>query len=477
MNSIVLERAFEKIKCYLAENQDDSTPVVKYRMPSQLNDEIDLKINEKGVSEHQFLDLMNQYLDFSVRTGSKKFLNQLFGGQNLPAIIGEFVSTISNTSMYTYEVAPVATAIETEMIATMNKYVGYEEGDGIFLSGGSNANLIAMFTARNQFIKDVRINGYDGQERLVAFVNEQSHYSFETAANILGIGSKNVIQVKSDSKGRLIPEELEKEIILAIKRGQKPFFVAATCGTTLLAAFDPIDRMAEICKKYRIWFHADGSYGGSALLSEKHSYLLNGLSKTDSFAWNPHKLMNIPLVCSTLLLKKRDLLQANITDIHTDYIYHDREEIEDLGKKSIQCGRRVDAVKLWFAWKYYGLEGYRKKIDNIFDMAMYAEKYIIEHPRLELLSERQSFALCFRYLPGQHDNINEFNLELRERLRISGQSIVNYSHIGEILTLRLVTINSDLNILDIDKFFNSLLIEAFNLEHQKVQKDNFSMVG
>ena len=84
---------------------------------------------------------------------------------------------------------------------------------------------------------------------------------------------------------------------------------------------------------------------------------MNGIDQVDSFAWNPHKLMNIPLICSVILVKKKGVLQHNITDINTDYIFHDIDQIEDLGKKSIQCGRRVDAVKLWFAWKYFDWMG------------------------------------------------------------------------------------------------------------------------
>lgn len=285
-------------------------------------------------------------MEYSVKTGNKQFMNQLYSGFNFPAFIGEVFTALANTSMYTYEVAPVATTIETEMIQLMNSYAGYENGDGIFVSGGSNANLIAMFSARNRMLPDSRFDGYNNYEKLTAFVNEKAHYSFETAANILGIGSKNVIKVKTDDKGMIIPSELEKEISDSYERGENPFFVVATCATTLLGAYDPIDKMADITEKYSLWLHADGAFGGSLVLSDKHNHLLKGLERSDSFTWNPHKLMNIPLICSTLLVKKRGTLQHNITDINADYIFHDIDEIEDLGKKSIQCGRRVDAVKL-----------------------------------------------------------------------------------------------------------------------------------
>jgi len=469
MNDIaILSGAFEKIKDYIKDNQDNSKPVVQFRSPAQLKETINFKVDKNGVSENEFLDLIDKYLEYSVKTGNKQFLNQLYSGFNFPAFIGEVFTVLANTSMYTYEVAPVATTIETEMISLMNSYVGYNDGDGIFVSGGSNANLVAMFSARNRILPESRFEGYDRKHKLVAFVNEQAHYSFETAANVLGIGAKNVIKVKADKNGKLIPAELQNEIVNAINRGEKPFFVAATCATTLLGAYDPIDEMAMICKKYNIWLHADGSFGGSILLSDKHRHLMKGIEQTDSFAWNPHKLMNIPLICSVLLVKKCGTLQLNITDINTDYIFHEIDVVEDLGKKSIQCGRKVDAVKLWFAWKYFGLEGYQKRIDNLVDMATYAENIVNENSKLELLSERQSFAVCFRYVPNNETDLNKFNLELRESLRKSGKSIVNYGYIGKTLAIRLITANGELRQTDIDLFFSNLLSEAEKLEKQSM---------
>jgi len=465
-DSHILSEAFSKIKDYLNNNQDNNLPIVKFKTPSELAAIIDLEVKPEPVSEKEFLKLLDQYLDYSVKTGNKQFLNQLYSGFNFPAFIGEVFTALANTSMYTYEVAPVATCIESEMIRLMNSYVGYTQGDGVFVSGGSNANLIAMFSARNRIFPDGRFQGYDSSLKLSAFVNEQAHYSFETAANLIGIGAKNIIKVKTNKKGQLIPEELEREIKASIKRGEKPFFVAATCATTLLGAYDRLEPMAAICKKYGIWLHADGSFGGSIILSDTHHHLMAGIEKTDSFAWNPHKLMNIPLICSALLVKKRGCLQHNITDINTSYIFHDIDKIEDLGKKSIQCGRKVDAVKLWFAWKYFGLEGYQKRIDNLIEMARYAEGIVQEHPQLELMAERQSFAVCFRYVPKYKTDLNAFNLQVREALRKSGKSIINYGYMGNTLVIRLVTVNGELLKSDIDLFFHNLLNEAKILEDE-----------
>jgi glutamate/tyrosine decarboxylase-like PLP-dependent enzyme len=382
----LLEQTFSNCKNYLT-NTTNNKNVVEFKTPQELSQFINFSINREGINETEFNQLVNLYLENAVNTGNKQFLNQLFSGFNLPAFIGELVTTLTNTSMYTYEVAPVATRIESEMIQLMNSYARYKNGDGIFLTGGSNANFVAMFSARNKKFPNARKQGMKNAPHLVGFISDQAHYSFETAANLLGIGADNIIKVKTDVSGRMNPNELEKEIIHALKQGQTPFFVGATCATTMLGAYDPLDQLAEICNKYKIWLHADGSFGGSLILSKKHRHLFKGIEKTDSFAWNPHKLMNIPLVCSALLVKETGTLQKNITDINTDYIFHDIDDIEDLGKKSIQCGRRVDAVKLWFAWKYFGLEGYESRINNLIDLSTYAEEKVKLHPELELMCD------------------------------------------------------------------------------------------
>jgi glutamate/tyrosine decarboxylase-like PLP-dependent enzyme len=470
----LLATSIEKIKSYIGQN-DKSASAVNYTEPKHLQKILKVSVNDEPVTEDEFLKMMDQYLEYAVKTGNKQFLNQLYSGFNLPAFIGDILTSLTNTSMYTYEVAPAATIIEKEMIALMNSYTGYTDGDGIFLTGGSNGNLVAMFSARNRLLPESRFHGYDRAENLVAFVNEQAHYSFETAANLLGVGAKNVIKVKAGSDGRMLPYELDKAIKQSLESGQKPFFVAVTCATTLVGAYDPIDEIAEITEKYGLWLHADGAFGGSILLSDKHRNLMKGIEKTDSFVWNPHKLMNIPLVCSALLVKQKGVLQHNITDLNTDYIFHDMEDVEDLGKKSIQCGRHVDAVKLWFAWKYFGKKGYAQRMDNLIEMASYAENIINKHPGFELMAPRQSFSVCFRYRPENDVNLNEFNLAVREKMRKSGQSIVNYGYMGKDLTIRLVMANGELQKKDIDQFFQNFLGAVETLEKQNISEYEFGL--
>ncbi len=457
-------RIVDKINQYIAANSERAVPVTSYLHPAELGKKLNLKIPDAGCSQEELYRFIDLYLKYAVRTGHPQFFNQLWSGFTLPGFLGDLFTSLTNTSMYTYEVAPVATLLEKTLIQKMGLLAGFSDPEGIFMTGGSNGNLVAMMIARNITLPRIKQQGYVEGSNLVVFVSDQSHYSFEKAANILGIGSSQVIKVKSDNRGSLIPEELKLKIEQSLAAGKRPFFVAATAGTTVLGAFDPCDRIAAIAHKYNLWFHVDGSLGGTVLLSPQHLNLLKGIEMADSFVWNPHKLMGLPLTCSVILLKEKGHLFRTNSTSGTEYIFHEDESGAcDLGPFSLQCGRRVDVLKLWLSWMFYGNQGYADRIDRFFELAAYMEQIVHQHSRLELMAPRTSVNICFRYLPKTHLNINDFNLRLRQKLAGAGICLVNYSYLGKNLVLRPVIANHELTRSDIDLFFNNLHATAEDL--------------
>lgn len=451
----VLSKLFDIIDEYLTENRNPGTPVVNFQDPESLERLIDFSLPDVGVSESDLIDLIENYLKYSVRTGHPQFFNQLYQGFNLAGFTGEVVTALANTSMYTYEVAPVATLIEKELIAKMCRLIGYENGDGIFVPGGSNANLTAMLAARNRALPSIKEEGVTS--KLALFVSDQAHYSFEKAANVLGIGINAVVKVASDSFGRMIPGELERSIDTSSENGQEPFFVGATAGTTVLGSFDPIADLADIAQRYGLWLHVDGALGASVLLSQKHRYLMRGVHLADSLAWNPHKTMGVPLVCSTLLLKENGGLEAATSCDHSDYLFHDDASF-DLGQKSLQCGRKVDALKLWLSWKYFGDKGYDERVSRLFKLASHAEKLIVEDPHLNLLAPVESVNICFQYRSSNDSDreTDNLNLRIRDYLLKSGLSAVNYATLNGRTAIRIAFINPDINRKDVDRFFRNV---------------------
>ena len=371
------------------------------------------------------------------------------------------VTSATNTTMHTYEVAPVATLMEIELIKQLNSLVGFPEGEGLMVTGGSNANMIAMLCGRHQILPEAKLKGL-GDHHLVAFVSDQAHYSYAKAANLLGIGIENLVKVQSDVEGKMIPQALEAAIQQSLSPGQTPFFVGATAGTTVLGAFDPLPAIAEIAKKYGLWLHVDGAWGAPVLFSDQHQHLLAGSELVDSFTWDAHKLMGVPLICSAILVKEKGILSQACSGGGTDYLFHeDENEFYNLGKISLQCGRRVDALKLWLCWKYYGNKGYQKQIENLFEIASYATEYIRNGDNLELIAEPEFLNICFRYIPAKNQlsnvSLDKINLAIRQKLIYSGAAFVNYAHYQGKIIIRLILANSELQKTDLKKFFYNLV--------------------
>lgn len=454
----------DKINQYIADNAKGEVPVTVALDPQELLARLELEIPDIGCSRAELYRFIDLYLKYGVRTGHAQFFNQLWSGFTLPGFLGDIITSLTNTSMYTYEVAPVATLLEKALIRKMGLLAGFSDPEGIFMTGGSNGNLIAMMVARNLALPDVKQRGFTAAADLVIFVSDQAHYSFEKAANILGLGSDQVFKVKSDEYGSMIPEVLEQGIEQSLSDGNRPFFVAATAGTTVLGAFDSCEKIAAIARKYNLWMHVDGSLGGTVILSPRQRNLLKGLEQADSFVWNPHKLMGLPITCSVILLKEKGHLLRTNSSGGGEYIFHEDEfGAYDMGPYSLQCGRRVDVLKLWLSWMYYGNQGYADRIDRFFNLAAYLEQKITLHPRLELMAPRTSINVCFRYRPETGQDVNDFNLRLRQKMAGDGICLVNYSYLKEKLVLRPVIANHELARADLDQFFENLLAAAEEL--------------
>ncbi|MFY0674896.1 MAG: aminotransferase class V-fold PLP-dependent enzyme [Bacteroidia bacterium] len=451
----IKQQLFELINSFKKVHENEK--VVDYKTPDELKNTTDLGLGAKHTNS-QLEELIDSYIKNSVKTGNKQYLNQLFSGFNEPGILGELLSTLLNTSMYTYEVAPMATLIEREVIDKMNTYTGFNNGDGIFTTGGSNSNMLAMLCARQQMFPLLKEKGMSGSKPISAFVSKLSHYSFQKASNTLGIGSDYLYGVETNQKGEMNPEKLNEAIEQSKAKGELPFFVAATAGTTELGAFDSIEQLGAIARNHNIWFHVDGSWGGSIILSKKYQHFFAGIEKADSFAWNAHKLMNAPLIASVLLLRDPSILYNATSANKTDYIFHEHDYANlDLGTKSLQCGRKNDALKVWFAWKAIGDEQYESNINKLMELAKYAQDVVNNYDELEMLAPVQSLNINFRFKTNEVEDLNAFNLDIRNHLIETGQIMVNYCHLGGKISIRLVLVNQEIEKEDLDHFFTTFV--------------------
>ncbi|MCL4220478.1 MAG: hypothetical protein KJZ65_03820 [Phycisphaerales bacterium] len=402
-----------------------------------------------GLPIEDVLDALERVALATPRTGTRRFFNQLFSGRIEAAAAGEMVASLLNTSMYTYKVAGPHALIETALTQHMARHIGYAEdqGEGVFSPGGSLANLAAMIVARNQAVPDARERGLDGR-RLTMYGSADCHYSITKNAGIIGLGRQNLRKVECDQRGRMKPEALEAMIVADRKAGAVPVAVIATAGTTVLGAFDPIEPIADVAGRQKVWLHVDGALGGTTLLSRRLRHLVAGSARADSWTWDAHKLMGVPLSSSVVLVRERGLLEKHFSEAAA-YLFHNAETELDHGVRSIQCGRRNDALKLWASWKHFGDEGYAQRVEHLFDLAQHMAEGIERRSSLVLTCRPESVNVCFEVRGKASEGVCE-------ALRVEQLAMVGHAEVGGRRIIRAACVNADMTFDDIDAFLDAV---------------------
>lgn len=337
----------------------------------------------------------------SVRTLHPRFFNQNFAGADPIAVVGDWLGAALNTTMATYEAAPVFTLMERAVLARLAALAGWDAHEGLFVPGGSFSNLYALHLARLRVDPDCRERGHSG-ERLVAFTSTHAHYSLEKAVMLLGLGRRSLVEVACDEGGRMRPEALAAEIDAARRRGERPFFINATSGTTVLGAFDPLPRLAELAARHDLWLHVDGSFGASALLSPAQAWRMDGVARADSLAWNLHKMLGVTQQCAAFLVRRTGSLRAAFATGASYLFQPDKPHAElDSGDLTFQCARRVDALKAWLTWKARGEAGLAARIDHAVALAERAATRIAADPRFCLAAPPSWVNVCFWWIPPE----------------------------------------------------------------------------
>ncbi|WP_432411650.1 pyridoxal phosphate-dependent decarboxylase family protein [Rasiella sp. SM2506] len=439
-------------KLFEAEN---TNPVTQPVPAAELFEQLDIKLHDQP--DVNFEKTIEKLILSTPRTATRLFFNQLFGGRNPKATLGDLLAVLLNNSMYTYKVAGPQVGVEKEILHNICDRIGYPKtSDGTFAPGGSMSNFMAMVMARDTFNERIKTEGV--QQKLIVYTSAESHYSIPKNAALMGVGREQVRYVATDALGKMIPEALAILIKKDLDDGSYPFFVNATAGTTVLGAFDAIEPLAEICKKNNVWLHVDGAYCGSVIFSNKYKHLVKGLELSDSFSVNAHKMMGTPLTCSIIVTRHKKHLNNSFSN-DAAYLYQTDGDDYNLGKTSIQCGRRNDALKFWTLWKSVGTNGLEKIVNQQFQLAEVAREYIKNNKDYTLYSFDDSISVCFNYknIPAQH---------LCTALYEHAELMVGYGTFQENEFIRLVTINAGNSEADILNFF--VVLERFVEENEVI---------
>ncbi|KAF1839732.1 PLP-dependent transferase [Decorospora gaudefroyi] len=386
------------------------TVLVEHHPPKKLESILkeDLEINEEKTGKDGLVKLVDTILKYSVNTWDQGFLDKLYASTNAVGVVSELLLAVLNTNSHVYQVSPVLTLIEkhtTRYLASLFSLPASTSG-GISQPGGSASNSAAIVIARNTLYPETKTEG-NGHQKFTLFTSQHGHYSLEKAANLFGLGSKNVISVPVDTAGRMIPSEFEKLVQESKARGETPFFLNATAGTTVHGSFDPFAALSSICKKHNLWLHIDGSWGGSAIFNAAYAGpRLAGAGLADSIAINPHKMLGVPMTCSFLLGRDMSTFHKALT-LPAGYLFHNEaganvNDIYDLADLTPQCGRRADSLKMFLALQYYGASHFSHLVARGYANAEYLLAQLKQSPNFVVVSPEPlpCLQVCFYYARG-----------------------------------------------------------------------------
>lgn len=456
-----MARLDELVQALLQSESD--TPVRPTLEPSRAIADLGLAIPREGLAIEEAVDKLRSVVLATPVTSGKGFFNQLFGGREPIAVLAEMLSAISNTSMYTYKAAGTQVLVEQILIDKMAALAGLTGGDGMFAPGGSMSNLAAMIIARNERIEGTREQGLPGGRHIV-YTSAEAHYSVRKNAGFIGVGRENVRKVPVDEAGRMLPDALDRAIREDVARGNSPMMVVSTSGTTVIGAFDPIRPIAEISHRHGLWLHVDGAFGGSALLSKKYAPLMDGLELADSFTWDAHKMMGVPLICSVMLTREPGMTTRHFDESAT-YLFQQDEDRLNPGTRSLQCGRRNDALKLWAAWQHLGDNGYEKRLNRQLELARVFRDMVASDPELRLSLEPEWNNVCFEVVGKPSDMICD--LLDKRRLAKLGWGIVSGRRV-----IRMVCVNPALTDGDLGELLANIKSVAADLPSADNAVDN-----
>lgn len=437
-------------------NQEEEEGVIKPKRPEEHYRELSLKLEDEGIDDDTLYSYLADLVSATPRTATRTFFNQLFGGRNAKSSVADMLASFMNNSMYTYKVGGPMILMEKELLGEMQARLGFgKEALGTMAPGGSMTNMMGMIMARDHAIETTKTQGV--QRQMTMYTSECSHYSLPKNASFIGIGRENMRYVKANEFGQMDTSHL-KELIQADKKaGKFPFLVVATAGTTVMGAFDDINSCADICETEGLWLHVDGAYCGSVMFSKKYGHLIDGSSRANSFSFNAHKMMSVPMACSFIFAKDKSHLYGSFSN-EADYLYQTADDDLNPGKVSLQCGRRNDALKFWVLWKSLGSNGLEKMVDHEFEVAQYARDYVRNHPDYTLYNYDNSVNICFNYKGIDPTRLCNLLYE-------KGELMVGYGKFAGTTFVRQVAVNAGNSIEDMKAFFEKM--EDFVETHEE----------
>jgi len=420
--------------------------------PSRLwRERLEIALPQAGVGIQRVLDeLVEQIIPNGSAVPRPGFCSFITTGGVAASTLASTAASIASPQRYGLTAFNFLEALSLDWLAQM---FGLKDMQGVYSSGGSVANLLALGAARQSAFERLgRDPAADGVDRRVAlYASSEAHHTIQRSAGVLGVGRRAVRLIGCDAQGRMRVDELQRALAEDARSKILPLAIVANAGTTNRGAIDPLEAIGEIANSRGIWLHVDGAYGLPGILDERVAPLYAGLERADSIVVDPHKWLGAAVGVAATFVRDRELLRRAFTQEPADYLEGAVEQagraarslehsLDDFGVPYYDFGVELSApcrgVVVWALLREIGVAGMKARIQRHNEMAAHVARAAREHPNLELLQEPTLSICCFRYVAPGVPDLDLLNQNLHRRLIRDNQHMPSTTRVNGHLALR-----------------------------------------
>ncbi|MBP2705226.1 hypothetical protein JOL79_15525 [Microbispora sp. RL4-1S] len=426
------EATVRRLARYVGESQRGETPVIRRTPPRELAERLGLArwIRDGGMTAESYETFLDTYLAEGTRLHHPASVGHQTAAPDFPAALADFVHGASNGTMAVYEMGASAATVELEVLRWMLGKVGFPEGGGVLTHGGSLANLTALLAARASVAPDAWTDGVPGDLALLA--PPSAHYSITRAAAILGLGERAVVPLDVDDLGRIDVARLPGALERTRRAGRRPMALVAAAGATATGLYDDLRGVGEFCAGHGLWFHVDGAHGASALLSDGHRHLLDGVELADSIIWDAHKMLRTSSLAAAVLVRREADLDAAFRQ-RASYLFYGDQEFDLIGR-TVECAKAELGLKIFLNLAWRGERGLGEHVAGRYATAHRFWELARERPGFHCPYEPESNIVCFRYGTGDQAAV-------RERMLAEGSFHLTSVELGGVRHLRVTVMS------------------------------------
>jgi len=372
----------------------------------QIRERLDSSLPEEPATFDELLHTFrNTLIELSRHNGHPRMFGYVQAPGTAIAAIADLLASALNANLTAWRSAPAAVEIERLTINWIKQIIGFNrESAGLFVSGGSMANMAALAAARRaKAPAQIQNKGAQfSSGTLRVYASEETHHSVAKAAALLGIGRDNVRLISVDERHKINLDELVAAIEEDRAAGHLPICVVANAGTVATGAFDPLKQIGEIARRFDLWLHVDGAYGGFAALAASTRPLFASIEEADSLALDPHKWLYLPVDCGCVLYRDPEIARATFAHEaeYTRVIGQEADEAFAFWDYGPELSRRFRALKVWMLLKGVGLQALGEAIEKDLACARHFEKLVQNSEDFEMLAPVELSIFCFRHQPA-----------------------------------------------------------------------------